>query len=116
MVIMLTDQQRGWLDRLSDNDHVEIVPYDPKVKEVYKQQKAELQSILGASAVVHHKGASAWGISGKGDVDIYIPVAVEQFDRCYEQLRQVLGQPGSHYPQERVRWSKQVEGIDVEIF
>jgi GrpB-like predicted nucleotidyltransferase (UPF0157 family) len=65
---------------------------------------------------VLHKGATAWGISGKGDVDIYIPVAVEQFDGCFERLRPVLGEPGSHYPHERVRWNRQVDGLEVEIF
>jgi GrpB-like predicted nucleotidyltransferase (UPF0157 family) len=113
---MLTEPQKAWLSRLSDTTEVRIVPYDPRVKEVFTRQAAELQSILGADAIVLHKGASAWGISGKGDVDIYVPVAVEQFDEFFERLRPVLGEPGSHYHHERIRWNRQVEDIEVEIF
>jgi GrpB-like predicted nucleotidyltransferase (UPF0157 family) len=113
---MLTEQQEGWLNKLSNTTKVKIFPHNPRVMEVFKLQKAELQSILGSDAIVLHKGASAWGISGKGDVDIYVPVAVEQFDDYFERLRPMLGEPGSHYRHERVRWNRQVEEFEVEIF
>lgn len=113
---MLTKQQKNWLNKLSNSNKVKIVPYDPRVKNIFKQQKAELQKILGDSAVVLHKGASAWGISGKGDVDIYIPIEVENFDSCYGKLKEVLSEPGSYYPLERVRWNRHINDIEVEIF
>lgn len=113
---MLTEQQKNWLNHLSDTNVVKIVPYNPRVKEVFRQQQSEIQSVLGKDTIVLHKGASAWGISGKGDVDIYIPVPAEQFDSSFEQLKQSLGEPGSHYSLERVRWNRIVEDIEVEIF
>lgn len=112
----LTKDQEKWLNHLTDTDKVKIIPYDSRVKEVFKQQQKDVQSILGDDAIVLHKGASAWGISGKGDVDIYIPVAAEYFDHYFGKLKQAFGEPGNYYPKERVRWNKQVDDIEVEIF
>src|SRR3990167_6273410 len=102
---MLTKQQENWLNHLSDTNKVKIIPYNPRVKEVFKQQRAELQKVLVEDAQILHKGASAWEISGKGDVDIYIPIEVENFDNYFDRLKQMLGEPGSHYHHERVRWN-----------
>jgi GrpB-like predicted nucleotidyltransferase (UPF0157 family) len=113
---MLTKQQKDWLNHLSDTHKVEIVPYDPRVKKIFQQIKAELEQVLDGDSVILHKGASAWGISGKGDVDIYIPVPVEQFNNYFKRLKTLLGEPGSYYDKERVRWNKQSDDIEVEIF
>ena len=113
---MLSQEQQAWLNKLSDTDAVRIAPYDPRAREVFQQQAAALREVLGAEAVILHKGASAWGISGKGDVDIYIPVAAEQFDATVEQLKPLLGEPASRYPLRRVRWRRLAHDIEVEIF
>lgn len=113
---MLAEEQISWLNKLSDKNKVKIVPYNPKFKEIFRQQQTEIQSILGLDVVVLHKGASALGISGKGDVDIYIPIEVENFDSYFGKLKEVLGEPGSHYPLERVRWNRHIDDIEVEIF
>lgn len=112
---MLTEQQIDWLNKLSDTDKVKIVPYNPKITQIFKKQQAELQSILGLDAVVLHQGASAWGISGKGDVDIFIPVGSNNFGIYFEKMKLTLGEPGSR-DNERIRWNRQVEDIKVEIF
>lgn len=113
---MLSQQQKNWLNKLSDTNKVKIVPYDPKVKDVFKEQKKEIQTILGEDATVLHEGASAWGISGKGDVDIYIPVPVDKFDYSFEKLKEALGEPGSYYHHERVRWNRESQNLEIEIF
>ena len=112
---MLADDQKRWLDTLPGTDTIEIVPYTPQAKEVFQQQQAEIQSILGADAVELHKGATAWGISGQGDVDIYVPVSISQFDSELDKLRGALGEPASVYPHTRVRWNRTVAGMKVEI-
>lgn len=113
---MLSQKQKDWLNHLSDTDKVKITPYSPKVKGVFKKLKLELKRILGEDSVILHEGASAWGISGKGDVDIYIPVPVKEFNNTYEKLKAFLGEPGSYYQDERVRWNKEVDSTEVEIF
>lgn len=113
---MLTKKQKEWLNHLSNSNKVKIIPYNPKVKKVFQKQQKEIQSLLGPKTLVLHEGASAWGISGKGDLDIYISVTVEQFNRYFEQLKEILGEPGSYYPLERVRWNRLVDDIESEIF
>lgn len=113
---MLTKEQQNWLNKLSDTHRITIIPYNPKVKEIFAKQQTELSKILGPDIPVLHKGASALGISSKGDIDIYMPVAFDQFDPTFKLLKPELGEPGSYYPQERVRWKRQSEGIEIEIF
>lgn len=113
---MLSKKQKDWLNHLSDTNKVKIVAYDPRVKEIFEKEKKELQNILGSNAIVLHEGASAWGISGKGDIDIYIPVPVTEFNISFEKLKASLGEPGSFYQDERVRWNKEVNSTEVEIF
>lgn len=83
---MLSQKQKGWLNHLSDTNKVKIIPYDPKAKEIFTKQKKEIQDILGEDITVLHEGASAWGISGKGDIDIYIPVPVSEFNNTFKKL------------------------------
>lgn len=113
---MLSQKQKDWLNHLSDTNKVKVIPYDPKVKEIFIKQKKEIQDILGENSVVLHEGASAWGISGKGDIDIYIPVPVTEFNDTFEKLKASLGEPGSFYQDERVRWNRELENTEVEIF
>jgi GrpB-like predicted nucleotidyltransferase (UPF0157 family) len=113
---MLSEKQKAWLNHLSDTNKVKITPYDPKVKEIFNGQKQEIQSVLGEDAVILHEGASAWGISGKGDIDIYIPVLVTEFNNTFKKLKLSLGEPGSYYQDERVRWNTELDDTEVEIF
>lgn len=113
---MLSQKQKDWLNKLSDTKKVVIIPYDPKVKKIFEKQKKEIQDLLGPESTVLHEGASAWGISGKGDVDIYVPVPVNNFKDTFEKLKHSLGEPGSYYPDERVRWNKEMADVEIEIF
>lgn len=113
---MLTQKQEEWLNHLSDTNKVKILPYNPKVKDIFEVEKEEIQSILGKDVEVVHRGASNMGISGKGDLDLYIPVKVADFDIYLNKLVKSFGKPGSLYPSERARWNKEVDNIEVEIF
>lgn len=111
---MLSLEQQTWLNKLSDTKKVEILPYDQNSPEIFDRQKSILEKILGSHVDILHKGASSWQISGKGDIDIYIPVAENQFDDYFILMKAALGEPGSYYSNERVRWNK--ENDKVEIF
>ncbi len=112
---MLSKVQQEWLQHLSDIKPVKVVLYNPKSKDIFISQKAQLKTLLGGEFEIVHMGATALGISGKGDVDIYIPVEEAQFDSTMIKLQTVLGYPGSHYHLERVRWNLVVDNIEVEI-
>lgn len=113
---MLTDQDEQWLQHLSTTHKVKIIPYNPKVKEIFEKQKEEIKSILGKDIEVVLKGAVSLEIPGKGELDIYIPVSVECFDNYLEKLVTVYGIPGRLYPNLRARFNRKIEKTEVEIF
>lgn len=118
---MLTNKQKHWVSQLSNVKKVKIIPYDSKVKKIFEIVKTEIVSFLGSaydgrSVEVLHKGATSMEISGKGDVDIYVPVPPSMFNSYLKKLTKLYGQSPSIYHLERVRWNKIVENIEVEIF
>lgn len=113
---MITKKQEKWLNHLTDDDQITIIPYNPRVKKIFKIVKKQIQNILGEQTMIVHRGASSMGISGQGDIDIYIPVKALFFNNHLRKLIKAFGKPGSLYPFERARWVKKIEGIRVEIF
>ncbi len=113
---MITPDQEKWLQHLSNDHPTKIIPYNPIVKQAFQQVKSQIQSVLGPTTDVQHRGASSMGISGKGDLDVYIPTPPELFNQQLEKLTNHFGQPGSHYPLQRARWNIEVMRIESEIF
>lgn len=112
---MLTKQDIKWLNKLSASKKVTIIPYNPKAKEVFEKQKKEILSILGKDVGVLHLGATGLGISGQGEIDLVIPTSLDNFDRFIGKLKKVYGEPKSFSPNNRVRFNRKVDDIDVEI-
>jgi GrpB-like predicted nucleotidyltransferase (UPF0157 family) len=119
---MLTEEQEKWLGHL-DNNKVEILPYNPKTKEIFEIIKKEIQVLLPASpsqggcdTEVLHCGSTALEIVGQGEIDLYIPVSEDIFDQYLEKLTNHFGKPGSIYPLKRVRFVKYQDNIKIEIF
>lgn len=83
---------------------------------MFIKQKKELLEILDRKSLIVHRGASGLGISGKGELDIYVPVSLEHFDSILKLLINAYGKPGSLYPEERARFNRKIEDIPVEIF
>ena len=112
---MLTSDQKAWLDHLNDSDCVRVVPYDPKVKQVFQKIKSDLIAVLGKVPIVH-KGSTALKIAGQGEIDLYLPVARKRFNLYLDKLKDYLGVPGSVYDLRRVRFVKYIDKIKIEIF
>ena len=112
---MVTDEQKKWIDHLSTNP-IAIVPFNPNFPSLFEKQKKELLKILGNDVEIVHRGASNMGISGKGELDIYIPVPVQRFDEILEKLVHAYGEPRSLYSYERARFNSKVDGVHAEIF
>jgi GrpB-like predicted nucleotidyltransferase (UPF0157 family) len=113
---MITPDQEKWLKHISDTKKVRILPYNPKVKETFQKIKQHLQSILGKEVEIVHRGASNLGISGKGEIDMYIPVEKDQFVPILKKLKEEYGKPDSLYPNERSRFNFRIDDIDIELF
>lgn len=113
---MLTRKQLIWLNHLSDTNQVKIVDYNPGTKQAFDKLKASLKNILGDNAQILHRGATSLGICGKGEIDLYILSTQASFKSVFEKIKSQYGEPGSFYPNERVRWNINFKGFAVEIF
>jgi GrpB-like predicted nucleotidyltransferase (UPF0157 family) len=73
-----------------------------------------LLQFLGKGAEIEHRGASALGISGKGEVDIYVRVTPLQFKYFLKKLTNLYGTPGS-LEEARARFNQIYRGVEFEI-
>ncbi len=112
---MITEEQQKWLEHLSDTGSVKIAPFDPSVEQKFKTTKKQIKSILGTTTIVLHRGASALGISGQPEIDIYIPVPPDNFNKTVIALQQEFGKPYSAYELERTKFIRAAAGTKLEI-
>jgi GrpB-like predicted nucleotidyltransferase (UPF0157 family) len=113
---MITPEQEKWLSHLNDNDSIKIYPADSKAGEKFEKIKKQIQSVLGEKINIVHKGATSLGISGQGELDVYIPVPPENFDSMIVSIEKIFGKAGSLYPLERARFITSVDDTKVELF
>jgi GrpB-like predicted nucleotidyltransferase (UPF0157 family) len=113
---MLTPAQEKWIALLSDQDQVKILPWDATAQDKYAVVKQRIQAALGSDMPVEHRGATSLGISGQDEIDIYVPVPEEQFNRYLPELCTLFGEPHSHYPLERARFVTFEGGKHIDVF
>lgn len=112
---MLTKDQEKWINHLSDVDKIKIVPFNPMSQEEFEKIKSLIQSKIGPTVRVEHRGASYLGISGQNEIDIYVPVSESLFDNFIVQLSELFGEPHRIYPLERARFNAPSNGIRIDI-
>lgn len=113
---MLTTEQQKWIDHLSDTDTVIITPFDITAEDKFLTVKQYIQASLGESIRVEHHGATSLGISGQDEIDVYIPVPLNQFDTFFVSLERLFGKPASLYPQQRARFVTSVDKKHIDVF
>ncbi len=113
---MITNAQQKWLDHLPDDDQVAILPFDPTAQAKFEVVQKKIQAVLGDNIPVLHRGATSLGISGQDEIDVYVPVPTDHFDKFIKPLTVTFGNPRSHYPHERARFVTEVDGKHIDIF
>ena len=113
---MITNEQQVWLDTLSDDNSVEIFPFNPKSFSAFKKLEKILKKALKNSFEILHRGATSLGISGQGELDVYIPVPVEKMKSTARIVEKIFGKARNIYPNERIRFVTFVDDVKAEIF
>ncbi len=113
---MLTPKQQKWIDHLSNDDKVIIKPFDPTTGDKFEKVKNIIQTKLGKSTKVLHCGATNMKISGQDEIDVYVPVNINNFNNILLQLENIFGKPKSHYPLERARFVTEIDSKHIDIF
>lgn len=80
-----------------------------------KNKKKEILDILGQNVEVLHLGATAFCLSGLGEIDLVVPVSLDHFEEIIEKFKKVYGVPNSFSPNNRVRFNNKQDNIDIEI-
>lgn len=112
---MLTKEQEKWIAHLDNKKIIEIFPYNPEAKNVFKEIKKEINSFL-PEVEVWHCGSTALEILGEREIDIYVPVLKKDFNRYFEKMEKHFGAPGSFYPLERARFVRKTKNIKITVF
>jgi len=110
---MLTENQEKYLLKIPEDKKVKIVPYNPRVKEVVVDIKSKITK-EGIDLEVAHMGASALGISGQGDIDLYILCKEEDFDAYAPRLEKLFGPRVSGVS--IYKWQLSIDGFEVEMY
>jgi GrpB-like predicted nucleotidyltransferase (UPF0157 family) len=110
---MLTPEQQNFIDRRSDNN-IKVIPFDQKSNEKFEEIKKQVQSILGNLEVLH-RGSTGLGIGGQPEIDIYIPVSVQEIPELTAEMEKVWGKPKSIYPDERTKFIRYIGETMIEV-
>lgn len=112
---MLTKEQEKWLEHLNDKDKIEILPFNPDSKKVFKEIEKEIKDFLPKVKVLHC-GSTALEILGQKEIDIYVPVLEKDFDKYFKKMQTYFGKPASFYPLQRVRFVRHDIRMKITVF
>ncbi|MEX1063742.1 MAG: GrpB family protein [Candidatus Paceibacterota bacterium] len=113
---MLSKEQEKWVNHLSNDSKIRIVPFDPTSQERFERLESKIRLKLGGSVRVEHHGASSLGISGQDEIDVYLPVPPSHFDELVAMMTELFGEPRSCYPLERVRFKTYEDEKRIDLF
>ncbi|MDO8496867.1 MAG: GrpB family protein [bacterium] len=111
---MLTPEQEKWIETLSSDRTISIVPYDPRTEELFDRVRDKIKGVLGPDINVCHVGASSFGISGQDEIDVQVPVEIEKFPVYIPLLEIIFGEVRKIYPT-RVRFEVKEDGKKIDF-
>ena len=111
---MLTENQSRYLLTIPQEKLVEIKPFTAELKSTGDELLSQIHAAV-PQLELHHMGASALGISGQGDLDIYIFSSSKDFEQHLPRLIQVFGEPTKH-SETSIKWDFERNGIPVEMY
>ncbi len=113
---MLTPEQEQWVNHLSDETKIKIIPFDPRAENIFNAVATRIYATIGPSTPFHHSGATSLGISGQDEIDTYIPISIENFGEYILKLTELFGQAKKIYPEDRAHFITNQDGKHVDIY
>lgn len=111
---MLIPDEIDYLNKIPADKKVNIHPFDPKVAGVAEDLIHSISNIF-PDLEVKHMGASAIGISGQNDIDIYAFSEPKDFERFLPGLVKLFGEP-LHRHETFIEWKFKREEFDIEFY
>jgi len=111
---MLTKEEKDYLKKVPASKKVSVKPFDPKAKKVGESIIAKIKKTLPKSKVLF-MGATALGIAGQNDLDIYVLAKSRDFSKHLPKLKQLFGNPKNIH-KTFVEWNFTENGYPVELY
>ncbi len=109
---MITREEENFLKTIPTFQKVFVRPFDSKTKEVAEKIISKVKDIFSEIRILH-MGASALGISGQNDIDIYILCSESDFDKYIPGLEKVFGKRDK---KSVIQWGFKKNRFDVELY
>ncbi|HRV76325.1 MAG: GrpB family protein [Candidatus Nomurabacteria bacterium] len=111
---MLTKPQANYLKTIPEDRLVHIKPYTEELQRVADQIISAIKAI-SEDIDIRLMGATGLGISGQGDLDMYMLHPKEDFNMYLDRLIELFGEP-THKHEDNVEWMFEREGVEVELY
>jgi len=94
---------------------VKINSFDPRSKKIATDYLKKLEKLLkGLDFKILHRGSTAFGIAGKGDIEIGVYPTNRDWDKVLKRLESHFGEAGN-LEENYARFNDQVDGCEVEV-
>ena len=104
----------SYFEKFSTNP-VSVKPFNPKSKLIAKEYIVLLRNFLkGYRVEILHRGSTAFGISGKGDVEIGIYPSETDWQSVIETLKNYFGELGN-IEDDYARFNDRKDGFEIEV-
>lgn len=110
---MLSPDEEKYLGKIPENKMVKIEPFDLNIPEITKEI-VEMVHSVAPELEVRHMGASALGISGQGDLDMYILCPENEYHRYLVRIESVFGPKVPNIS--IIKWAFIRQGHEVEMY
>jgi len=111
---MLTRDEEDYLSKIPDDEVVKICPFNPNIGKIVKKIITSIHDVY-PNLEIRHTGASALGVSGQKDIDIYAFSNPKGFKEYLPGLTGILGKH-LHKHQTFMEWKFEKEGYDIEFY
>ncbi|MCX6705617.1 MAG: HAD-IA family hydrolase [Candidatus Woesebacteria bacterium] len=111
---MLTKDELDFLNKIPADKKVNFHSFDPKVVRMAEDLIQSISNIF-PDLEVKHMGASALGISGQNDIDIYAFSEPKDFEKFLPGLVKLFEKP-LHRHETFIEWKFKREEFDVEFY
>jgi len=111
---MLTQNEKNYLVKINPNKRVSVKRFDPKAKEIGELIISKLKEKFSTLKILF-MGATALGIVGQNDIDIYVLANPKDFAIYSPILKELFGKPG-HIHKTFIEWSFTKNDYPVELY
>jgi len=111
---MLSSDEKKYIQTIPEDKKVAIKPFSNKATQIANEIIGKVKEVDSGLEVIH-MGASGLGISGQGDLDVYILVNPVRFNDYLPKLIKIFGEPKSK-KFDSIAWEMKQDDYEIELY